>query len=127
MKYLIESLLKAQPLLRRGNWDGVEQQATLRGLRNRVPAQILAHYLRALESDRNGVALVRHGVCGECHIRVACATLANLSDYKDVHLCENCGCYLMLSPEEAPTPGRLPGRAPKAVRVRRAGPVALAV
>ena len=127
MKHLIESLLRAQPLLRRGNWDSVEQQVILKDLRSRIPAQILAHYLRALESDRNGVALVRHGVCGECHIRIPCATSANLSDYKDVHLCETCGCYLMLSPEEVPAMANTPTPVPAVVRRRRAHPVAVAV
>jgi hypothetical protein len=126
MKHQIESLLRAQPLLRRGNWDGVEQQVVLKGLRNRIPAPILAHYLRALESGRNGVALVRHGVCGECHIRIPSATSANLSDYKDVHLCENCGCYLMPSPEEAPAMACSPKPAPAVLR-RRAHPVAVEV
>lgn len=127
MKTVIESLLRAQPLLRSGNWDGTEQQAILKGLRSRIPAQILAHYLRALESDRSGVALVRHGVCGDCHIRVPAATVANLSDYKDVHLCENCGCYLMLSPDEAPLTGRSATPVLAYARRRQGHPVAVAV
>jgi hypothetical protein len=126
MKKVIEHLLRAQPLLRRGNWGDVEQQGILSSLRKRIPEEILAHYLRALESDRNGVALVRHGVCGECHIHVPAATLANLFDYKDVHLCENCGCYLMLSPDEGPVIARSTKPVPAVVRRRRAHPVAVA-
>jgi len=127
MKHFIESLLKAQPLLRRGNWDDAEQQVILSRLRNEIPAQILAHYLRTLESDRNCVAFVSHGVCGECHLRIPAATVASLAETKAAHLCENCGCYLLLSPEEISVIPQSANPLPVAANRRRGRPIAVAV
>jgi predicted nucleic acid-binding Zn-ribbon protein len=127
MKHIVESLLRAQPVLLRENWDGAEQQAVLRRLRNKIPEPILAHYLRSLENDRNGVSLVSHGVCGECHLRIPSATVASLAENKDVHLCENCGCYLLLSPEEVSAFAQFAGPAPSVACRRRGRPAAVAV
>jgi hypothetical protein len=127
MKHFVESLFKAQPLLRRGNWDGAGQQAVLRRLRGKVPPPLLAHYLRSLQSDRNGVGLVSHGVCGECHLRIPVVTVASLAENKDVHLCEHCGCYLLLSPEEISVIAQSANPAHVVAHRRRGRPVAVAV
>jgi len=127
MKHVVDILFEAQPRLRRGDWDCAEQQAVLRNLRGKVPQPVLAHYLRALASDRNGVGLVSHGVCGECHLRVPAATAASLAGKKDIYLCENCGCYLLLLPEEASTMAESANQAPAVAHRRRGRPVAVAV
>ena len=56
-----------------------EGQATIRQLRAKVPAPVLAHFDRMISIGRSGVALVRRGICGECHLRVPTGLLASLA------------------------------------------------
>ncbi len=122
MKDIVEHMFRVQKSLRPGNAPVEEQQAAIRKLQGKVPPPILAHYLRLIQNGGNGVAMVRHGVCGECHIRVPSGTLAALAQPTDLHLCETCGCYLLLPTEEAPQHvkpqavlvARRPGRKPAA-------------
>jgi predicted nucleic acid-binding Zn-ribbon protein len=101
MKSIIENLLALQNLTRPGRPAATEQEAALRRLRQKVPAPILAHYDRLVACGRSGVALVRHGVCGGCHMKVPIGTAASLAKPHDLYLCENCGCYLALAPDES--------------------------
>lgn len=101
MQNLVSSLYAAQQTLLRHPAASPEHTALLEDLRRRVPAPILAHFLRLVGQGSRGVALVRHGVCGECHLRVPSAIAAALVEPKDLHLCDNCGRYLLLDPEEA--------------------------
>jgi predicted nucleic acid-binding Zn-ribbon protein len=102
MKAIVEHMFRVQKFLRPGNAPVEEQQAVIRKLQELVPPPILAHYLRLIQNGGNGVAMVRHGVCGECHIRVPSGTQAALAQPTDLHLCESCGCYLLVSADEAP-------------------------
>jgi predicted nucleic acid-binding Zn-ribbon protein len=126
MTTLMEKLLTAQKALLRLPNKSAEHESVLHDLTKNIPAPILAHYLRLITQGRNGVALVRHGVCCECHLRVASSLAAILAKSEDLHLCENCGCYLALAPDEqstvapaaaAPAPAARPAR--KARRVSR--------
>jgi predicted nucleic acid-binding Zn-ribbon protein len=78
-----------------------EAEAQIARLRESIPAPILGHYDRLMVRGKKGVSLVRHGVCCECHMRVAIGTLATLKRGEDVQLCDTCGRYLFLV-EEAP-------------------------
>ena len=101
MTSIIETLFKSQNLLRKSSPATAEQrEAATKQLRDTVPPPVLAHYLRMVANDRNGVALVRRGICCECHIRIPVSTIGSLLKPVDVHLCENCGCYLLLPPGE---------------------------
>ena len=120
MRATIETLYHAQSLLRKDSPATEDQrEATIKQLRGTVPAPVLAHYLRIVTNGRNGVALVRNGICCECHIRIPISTIGSLMKPVDVHLCENCGCYLLLPPGEAaasalpPKPVQKTARAPK--------------
>lgn len=128
MQTIIDVLLTTQPLLTRKGAAQAEKQAAIEALRLEIPAPVLAHYLRLLACDRRGVALVHHGVCGECHIRVPQATAHSLAHPDDLHLCENCGCYLALAAEERPGMKAPPVAAPPPVvrRVRRRAALACA-
>lgn len=121
MQTITDTLLSLQPLLARKDVDPARKQAAIDELRRSVPAPVLAHFLRLLACDRRGVAVVNHGVCSECHIRVPHATLNSLVDATDLHLCETCGCYLTLAPGEHPGKSAAPAPtpAPVARRVRR--------
>lgn len=122
MHAITDTLLTLQPTLARKDGDPAKKQAAIEELRRTVPAPVLAHFLRLLACDRRGVAVVNHGVCSECHIRVPHATLHSLIDPTDLHLCENCGCYLTLAPGER----HANGTAPVARRVRRRPELAMA-
>ena len=125
MNEILQTLSDAQTALRRYQPGTRERETVLENLRAKVPAPILAHFLRLVGQGRNGVSVVRHGVCGGCHLRVAAGVVASLIKPTDLHLCENCSSYLVLAPEEANVPAtptatvparRRPGR-PRAVLV----------
>ncbi|MDO8543886.1 MAG: hypothetical protein Q7S40_25870 [Opitutaceae bacterium] len=118
MRKIIELLHAAQATLLKHAPGTAEHRLALQRLRAQIPAPILAHYLRLVEQGRSGVALVRHGVCSSCHIRVASGLVAALVKPEDVHLCDQCGCYLLLPEEEIPPPHAAP---PPVVEPRRRG------
>jgi len=99
MLKMMENLLAMQCL--QMNKNSADHTAEIESLRKGVPAPILAHYDRLLARGKKGVAILRGGVCVECHMRVPVGTLVTLANARDVQLCGNCGRYLYLSPEEA--------------------------
>jgi predicted nucleic acid-binding Zn-ribbon protein len=115
MRTLVENLLAAQKALRAPS--PAEKDALLLRLQKSTPASVLAHFLRLISQGRNGVTVVRHGVCSGCHLKVPSSVVAALSKPTDLHLCENCGSYLLLAPEEMPSDA--PPTVPTACAVRR--------
>lgn len=97
MKDVIGILTKLQHL----EWTSGDSAAS-REIRSTIPAPILGHYDRLRARGKKGVAMVRNGVCGECHMRAPIGVLANLIHRSDIQLC-NCGRYLYLA-DEAPSP-----------------------
>lgn len=89
------------------------QSKEIAALRAQVDRLLLGHFDRQLAQRRKGVSLVRHGVCGECHLRLPVGTLINLIHSTDAHVCEMCGCFLLLPDEEIPSALRATGRAPR--------------
>lgn len=100
----MESLFALQQIQFSGRAHTADGEAESLKLRAAVPAPILAHYDRLAVRGRKGVALVRNGVCGECHLRIPVGKLANLSSATDVQLCDNCGRYLHQPVEASGTP-----------------------
>jgi len=100
MNSIVRSLLALQEMLLQNRPATPEQKAAAELLREQIPTPILAHFDRMIAGGRNGVSLVRNGVCGGCHMRVPVGTAASLVNPNDVHLCENCGSYLALALEE---------------------------
>jgi hypothetical protein len=126
MSTTMETLYELQGLSLSSKASAATRESRARELRAVVPPPILAHFDRLIAQGRKGVALVRRGVCGECHIRVSAATAASLVRPDDIFLCESCGCYLMLAPEETTAPAQ-PAAPPKAPGRRpRKKPVATA-
>lgn len=119
MRAYIEKLYQAQGKLRQCSPDSPEWCAIAESLPKSVPPPILAHFLRLAEYGGRGVALVRHGVCSECHIHVPAAVLAALAQPKGVHICDYCGCYLLL-PADEPSPSHDPSSMKRAHRGRSA-------
>lgn len=125
MTKLIDDLLALQTILRLGDAASPEQKAQVESLRAAIPTPILSHFLRQLAAGRKGLALVRGGVCGECHIRLSHAMVHMLGRSNDLLLCESCGAFVALAPEEKTALASAPV-APKVRRVTRKVPVAAA-
>lgn len=81
-------------------------------LRKSIPAQFLQHYDRLRARGKKGVAMVRHGVCSQCHMQVAVGLLASLRHEDALYRCQTCGAFLCLAPEPPPVM-EMPPRAVK--------------
>lgn len=97
---VMESLLALQTWQTKSRVSAAEKEAAIRALREKVPPQVLAHFDRFQLREKKGVAIVRNGVCSECHMRLAIGVLATLMHGDDIQLCGSCGRYLYL-PEDA--------------------------
>jgi hypothetical protein len=126
MKILVESLLALQNLMLPPTPSTPEKEAMITELRKLVPPPVLSHFDRLVVRGKKSVALVRHGVCTECHIRVPVGTLASLITPHDVYLCDSCSCYLLLPVEEVPA-DLVPARTRPVVRSTRAKKAAPAI
>lgn len=99
MRKIMDHLLVLQKL-RFEVYAKTPAAAEVEKLRGAVPPPVLAHYERLVARGKKGVALVRNGVCSECHLRLTGGKLVNLSAQpNEVHLCDNCGRYLYLPAE----------------------------
>lgn len=98
---MMEALLALQKIELSPKPRTAEQAAEAVRLRGLVPAPVLGHFDRLLARGKNGVAAVRNGACGACHIRLPSGSLARLANPEDLHLCDSCGRYLYL-PEDEP-------------------------
>jgi hypothetical protein len=113
MKQILDILLRLQNLEL-----GIERAASGTGgpeqLRKSVPAPILEHYDRLRTRGKKGVAIVKHGVCGQCHMQVALGLQALLRRDDSVQRCETCGAFLYRVEEvpqlEPPPRAVKPGR-----------------
>jgi hypothetical protein len=85
--------------------DSPSVSATIESLRTKVPPQILGHYDRMVARGKKGIALVRNGVCRECHVRLAIGAMQVLRHGSDIQLCGNCGRYLHLEEDVAAPAG----------------------
>jgi predicted nucleic acid-binding Zn-ribbon protein len=126
MNTIVEALYELQQLLLRKKTSAAAEHTRIRKLRELVPSPVLAHFDRLVAQGHRGVALVHHGVCGECHLRVSSATAASLVRPDEIFLCENCGCYLLLAPEESIAAGARAAPVKPSGRPARRKPVATA-
>lgn len=98
---------------------GLTAGPSLNELRAAVPGPILAHFDRQIAQGKKGLAEVRNGVCLGCHLRLPAAVNYAGRAADDLHVCENCGAYLMFpafEPAAAPAPAKA-RRRPRAVAV----------
>lgn len=109
---VIEQLLKLQEIEFGPLSDAPENLQLASVLRAEVPAPVLAHYDRLKARGKKGVAVVHHGVCGGCRMRIASGPHAALIRDEDVATCDYCARYLILAPPppELPKPARRPRR-----------------
>ena len=63
-------------------------------LRAKVPNAILGHFDRMLAQGRSGIAPLRNGVCGGCHIRIPRAHIAGIRGSHELDVCDQCGTFI---------------------------------
>ena len=121
---LLQRLLELQDLELGPKAETPEARRSSDALRQEIPAPILGHYDRLMARGKKGVALVRHGVCSGCQMKIASGPYAALLRNDDIAMCDNCARYLLLATEDsiapapppsapAPAPKPAPGRGRK--------------
>src|SRR5688500_12584450 len=80
-----------------------KEERQLKSLRKNVPESLLDLFDRWVERGKKPVAIVRHGVCCECHLKVASGVLANLAHHDEIEHCGNCGRMLYFLQDESCT------------------------
>jgi hypothetical protein len=99
---IMESLLALQRIKLQNRRLLPEQESECERLRANVPAAVLEKFDRLVSRGRKAVAIVRNGVCSECHLLLPLGSRAGLACMNEIHVCDNCGRYLSL-PEERPS------------------------
>jgi hypothetical protein len=77
-----------------------EQETESRALRANVPEGILEKFNQLVGRGKKAVAVVRGGVCSECHLQLSSGTLASLAYTTEIHYCDHCGRFLYLPQDE---------------------------
>ncbi|MGD0536384.1 MAG: hypothetical protein ABSC03_01935 [Verrucomicrobiota bacterium] len=116
---IIERLLELQELELGPKADSPAARPLVEALRKEIPEPILGHYDRLRSRGKKGVALVRHGVCTGCQMRLASGVHAALLRDEDIAMCDTCARYLLLVPEPSPAPEPPPVARPAVKRGRR--------
>jgi predicted nucleic acid-binding Zn-ribbon protein len=104
---VIEGLLELVRLdvqLRKTDKETTERgrvEEAINSVRAKLPAPILGHFDRQKSRGKLGIAPVRGGVCGACHLKMPLGHVAELRHKQDdLALCDNCGTYIYLPPDE---------------------------
>jgi predicted nucleic acid-binding Zn-ribbon protein len=63
-------------------------------LRAQIPTSILGHFDRMLAQRKPGIAAVRNGVCGACHLRIPRAHVAGIKGSHELDVCDQCGTFI---------------------------------
>lgn len=103
MKQLLINLLQLQTLELNIDPLTVAQESEIQTLRKKIPQKMLERSDRCIVRGKKAVALVRHGVCGECHLVIPAGTVNELNHPSELHTCDNCGRYLLLLDEHIVT------------------------
>lgn len=108
MKQIMENMLLLQKFQLEIEPLTLSQESEIFKLRATVPKHLLERFDRMIVRGKKAVALVRNGVCGECHLRLASGALASLARMTEVHRCDNCGRYLFVQQEPIAPTGETP-------------------
>ena len=96
----MEALLTVQKVRLQNRTLTPEQEMENERLLANVPVMVLEKFNRFISRGKKGVATVRNGVCGECHLQLPSGTLAGMAYTTEVHHCDNCGRFLYLPQNE---------------------------
>ena len=104
---IFEGLLELVPLdmqLRKTGKETAERRQVedaINSVRAKLPEPILGHFDRQKSRGKPGIAPVRGGVCGACHLKMPVGHVAELPHKQDdLALCDNCGTYIYLPPDD---------------------------
>src|SRR4051812_6679292 len=112
MKQIIGDLVALQKLQLGPKPQLAPDNAEILALQARVPLLMLERFNRFIARGKKGVAVIRNGICSECHLRITSGTLARLGDATQIQVCDNCGRYLEATePAELPLPKNASARA----------------
>lgn len=121
---VLEILLQLQDLELGPRADSPAARREAEALRRQVPVPILGHYDRLVTRGKKAVALVRHGVCTGCQMKLPSGLYAKLLRNDDVCVCDNCARYLVMAPEPPPPAETASAPAPKRAPRKRRNPAA---
>jgi predicted nucleic acid-binding Zn-ribbon protein len=68
--------------------------AEIDSLRKRIPTSILGHYDRLRLRGKQGVAAVRNGVCGACHLQLPRSVVLHMQGSHEMGVCDHCGAFI---------------------------------
>jgi len=78
-----------------------EIQNNIESLRAPLPTAILGHYDGRKAHGKLGIAPVRRGVCGACHLLIPSGRLADLRRKpEELNVCDNCGVFVYWTEDE---------------------------
>ena len=78
-----------------------KMQDKIESLRAPLPTSILGHYDGRKARGKLGIAAVRRGVCGACHLSIPSGRLADLRrNPGELNVCDNCGVFIYLPEDE---------------------------
>ena len=96
-----DNLLALQELQLKPSKSALNRLEQIKALRSEIPESLLRIFDRFMARKRKPVAVVRNGVCSECHLQVAVGILGSLAFGQAVQQCGNCARFLYL-PEDEP-------------------------
>ena len=80
----------------------IEITLEAKGVRQRLPAEVLKHYDDRISRGKRGAARMRNTTCGGCNLALPSGQLADLRHVNaELQLCCNCSIYIL---PEAPKP-----------------------
>lgn len=100
VKRVLENMLALQNLELQTEKASDESDRQIMLLRSRIPRRLLMHYDCLMANGRKGVALVRNGMCSECHQEINGNVLGAAACGHPVQLCSHCRRFLYLPVDE---------------------------
>ena len=117
----LSDLESARKRLNKKSGEFAETTLQIELLRGRLPTAILGYYDQRCARGKPGIARVRNGVCGGCHLSLPRGRAVELRGNSEVlSVCDNCGVFIFQD-EEAPesVPAPIPVRRRYARRIPR--------